>query len=265
MLWIEGALPWYARVSIATFLAQGHAVHLHAYGEVAGAPDGCVLRDASRVLPRDTVFGYRGGPFPGYPSGSNWFRCELLLREGGWWADTDLFCRQPFRSDREYVIASQWDDGGYDINNNVLYVRTPEAELMKRAVAFCRKRRADVAHTENGPLLFKGLVQEMGLASSVEPPVTFNPVHFSDLGVLLERPAYAALVAVGRRVRGLRPIHLRRSRALHLFAAWSMRDERFRDPSSIPAGSYLARFVEDCGVRWRETVAADALSRRSAA
>lgn len=265
MLWIAGPLPWYARVSIATFLAQGHAVHLYAYGDVAGVPAGCTVRDAGKVLPQEAVFGYRAGPFAGYPSGfANWFRCELLLRDGGWWADTDVFCRRPFRSERDYVIASHWDDGGYEINNNVLFVRTPDSDLMKRAVAFCRERAADVAHTENGPLLITRLVGEMGLSASVAPPVAFNPVHFGDLGLLVERPAYVSLVALGRRVRRLRPIHLRGSKALHLFAAWSMRDPRLADPLSIPRGSYLARFVRDCGVPWPNAAGGDAPSRRPA-
>ncbi|MCC6736297.1 MAG: hypothetical protein IT534_09235 [Bauldia sp.] len=251
MLWIEGALPWYARLSIATFLAQGHRVHLHSYGEAAGVPAGCVVRDASEVLSRDTVFAYRNGPFAGYFSGfANWFRCEVLLRDGGWWADTDVLCRRPFRADGDYLIASQWREGGREINNNVLFVRDSGSDLMRRAVAFCRERGGDVAHTENGPLLMASLVDELRLRDRVAPPARFNPIHYSDISLLLERPARVRLVALTRPLRRLRPVHLARAFGLHLYAAWSMRNERLRDPATIPNDSYLARFVERCGVAW---------------
>lgn len=259
MLWISGTLPWYARLSIATFLAQGHPVYLYAYGDLEGVPRGCTVRDAREVLPREAVFGYRHGPFAGYLSGfANWFRCEILLRDGGWWADTDMLCRRPFRTGRDYVFASQWREGGYEINNNVLFVRDAGSELMQRAVGFCRERKDDVVHTENGPLLLASLVTRLGLVDRVAAPALFNPVHFADLGLLADTPSRVRLVALGRTLRRLRPVALGKGYGVHLYAAYLASSGLMADVGRIPVTSYLARIVERSGVAWSAVQGDDA-------
>src|SRR3954451_7190727 len=61
-LWIGESLSAMERLSIASFLANGHEFDLYAYGQVSGLPAGTRLRDANEVLPRDCVFRYRDHP-----------------------------------------------------------------------------------------------------------------------------------------------------------------------------------------------------------
>jgi len=97
MLWIGERLSTLERLSIASFRANGHPVHLYTYGPVAGVPEGTEIRDAAEVLTRDLIFrnppGFGEGSFAGF---SNLFRYKLLLDRGGIWCDCDVVCLRPF-------------------------------------------------------------------------------------------------------------------------------------------------------------------------
>ena len=71
MLWIGSRLSALERLSIASFLANGHPVHLYAYGPIEGIPAGTTLRDAREILPESEVFTYSEGFGKGSPSGSS--------------------------------------------------------------------------------------------------------------------------------------------------------------------------------------------------
>ncbi len=61
MLWIGPRLSAMERLSIASFLAIGHAVRLYSYGDVEGIPPGVEHHDAREVLPAGSVFTYAEG------------------------------------------------------------------------------------------------------------------------------------------------------------------------------------------------------------
>src|SRR5258705_11250485 len=110
MLWIGSRLSALEQLSIRSFLANGHAVHLYAYGEVAGVPAGTTTRDAREILPEAEVFTYSTGFGKGSPSAfSNYFRYKLLHERGGMWCDIDIVCLQPFAfaANALYCIASE--------------------------------------------------------------------------------------------------------------------------------------------------------------
>ncbi len=89
-LWIGSALSTMERLSLTSFVAAGHNVHLYTYDDVAGVPEGVELRDANAILPRSRIFRYaEHDTVSGF---SNFFRYKLLLERGGWWVDTDVVC-----------------------------------------------------------------------------------------------------------------------------------------------------------------------------
>ncbi len=92
-LWIGSELSVMEQLSIASFLRSGHEYHLYVYGEMKNVPRGCVIRDASEILPAERIFQYP--QYPSYAGFANFFRYKLLLERGGWWADTDVICLQP--------------------------------------------------------------------------------------------------------------------------------------------------------------------------
>src|SRR5205085_1334129 len=102
-----------------SFLRVGHPFELFVYDDVEGIPAGTRVRAAQDIIGRERVFAY--GPAAGRGAGglsgfSNLFRYALLLREGGYWVDTDNFCLRAFPSD-ELVIGTERGRGGEVVPN----------------------------------------------------------------------------------------------------------------------------------------------------
>ncbi len=118
MFWHGPPLSRVERLSLASFVRNGHPVHLYAYDEIAGVPSGVTLRDAAEILPRTAIFRHRRtqslAPF------ADWFRYRLLFERGGIWADTDMVCLQAFEYAQPRLFA--WQDETF-INNAVIGLR----------------------------------------------------------------------------------------------------------------------------------------------
>jgi len=250
MLWVRGELPWYAAASIRSFLYHGHRVRLFSYNHSISLPDGCEGRDASDILSEATVFGYRDGPMKGHYSGfADWFRYELLLKEGGWWSDTYVVCIAPFEAGREYLFASGWEPGfPRYVNNNVIYVRAPGTQLMRKCATVCRERRDAIEHAETGPVLLHRLVNEAGLQQYVASAEMFNPIQYGDLFLLMRGRIRFNSVKYSRIFRGLRPVLLtRNTKAVHLYAALFNKAFEIKSAREIPSGTMLSELLRKNG------------------
>lgn len=102
MFWHGPTLSRVERLSMVSFLANGHNVRLHVYDEPSGVPAGVELVDAGAVLPESSVFRYPNGSVAGF---ANWFRYRLLHEQGGIWSDTDVVCLKPFDFPQPEVFA----------------------------------------------------------------------------------------------------------------------------------------------------------------
>jgi hypothetical protein len=113
MLWIGKHLSLMEQLSIKSFLANGHTVHLYAYSKINGIPPGALIKEAREILPEKAIFRYRRkfgrGSYAGF---ANLFRYKLLLEKGGIWSDSDMVCLKPLDFDAEYVFASEDIRGG---------------------------------------------------------------------------------------------------------------------------------------------------------
>src|SRR5262245_49782027 len=88
MFWHGPPLSRMERLSIASFLQNGHAVDLHVYDEPAGVPAGVRLLDAARILPRSALFRHKRTQ--SLALFADWFRYRLLFEHGGIWVDSDV-------------------------------------------------------------------------------------------------------------------------------------------------------------------------------
>lgn len=245
MLWVGGSLPWYARASIRSFLFHGNRVRLHAYEDL-DVPPGCDLSDANAVLHRENIFRYKHGEMAGHLSGfADWFRYELLRQQGGWWVDTDVIAIKQITTDEDYVFASGWEPDIYDcINNNVIYAKDADSDIMRAAAAECSRLRDEVQHAETGPVLLQKLVREFDLGRFTAAPGRYNPVHYGDIHRLSRPETYVSALTVYRKLRGRRPILLsEHSECVHLYAAMLEAHLKIRDTSELNRSSFLYRLL----------------------
>jgi len=119
-LWVGARLSVMERLSIASFLKNGHPYILYTYGPVEGLPKGAELKDANEILPSSAIFTYtEHATCSGF---SNFFRYKLLLERGGWWADTDMICLKPFSFAVDFVFSSERGGGGPIVNVGAIKV-----------------------------------------------------------------------------------------------------------------------------------------------
>ena len=87
-LWIGKKLTVMERLSISSFLQNGHSFHLYVYDDVSGIPDGVTIMDASKILSPGRIFKYKN--HNSYAGFANLFRYKLLLEKQGEWESLEL-------------------------------------------------------------------------------------------------------------------------------------------------------------------------------
>jgi mannosyltransferase OCH1-like enzyme len=177
-LWIGSALSAMERMSINSFLVNGHEYHLYVYDDVKQVPDGAVIKDGNEILPSSMIFLYRD--YASYSGFSNFFRYKLLLDKGGWWADTDLICLKPFDFQEEHVFASEIIHDEVLITSGV--IKAPaDSRAMQYAWQVCQtKNPQQLVWGETGPKLMAEIVREFSLEAYVKPSTVFCPLSVLD-------------------------------------------------------------------------------------
>jgi hypothetical protein len=183
-LWIGGELSPMEQLSIASFLAHGHDYHLYSYGEVGNAPRGAVLKSAEVILPKAAIFQYK--KHPSYAGFSNFFRYQLLLRKGGWWADTDVVCLKPFAFDEPYVFASERIQGG-EVAASAVIKAPAGSEIMAFNWHLCLAcpDPSGAAWGQFGPKLMARAIAKFGLGAYLQPADVFCPLAYDEWEALL--------------------------------------------------------------------------------
>jgi hypothetical protein len=196
-LWIGPELSAMERLSVASFMRNGHEYHLYVYEEPRNVPDGTVVRDAGEILPASRIFQYRHRP--SYAGFANFFRYKLLLERGGWWADLDTVCLRPFDFPEEYVFASELSKGLAVVTSGVIKAAAG-SEVMAYAWGVCQgKEPGQLAWGETGPRLVGEAVEKFSLERYRQPCHVFCPLSFPewrrvlepDAGPLIDERAYA--------------------------------------------------------------------------
>jgi mannosyltransferase OCH1-like enzyme len=188
-LWIGHELSVMERMSVASFIENGHEYHLYVYDEMKNVPAGAVVKDANEILPSSAIFQYKGRP--SYAGFANFFRYKLVFERGGWWADADTVCLRPFDFAEEYVFSSEVCDGEEVINSGVF--KAPAGSLvMAYAWGVCRtKNPQELVWGETGPRLMGEAVRKYSLEGYKQPHEVFCPVGYLDWHKLLEPDAGA--------------------------------------------------------------------------
>ena len=217
-LWIGSELSVMERLSIASFIGNGHEYHLYAYDEVRNVPGGAVVKDGTEILPASMIFQYEG--HKSFSAFSNFFRYKLLLERGGWWVDADMVCLKPFDFKHEYVFSSEMANGNEFINCGV--IKAPRGSpAMEYAWNICRaKVPENLVWGEVGPRLMSESIKRLSLESFVMKSQVFCPFGYKEWDAVL----------TPNKIWNLG----RGTYALHLWNEMWRRNERDKDQSYHP-------------------------------
>ena len=181
-LWIGEELSTMERLSIISFLKNGHPFHLYAYKNIKGVPDKVIVKDANRIIPGEKIFKYRD--HDSYAGFANLFRYKLLLEKGGFWVDTDMVCIKPFQFTADYVFASEIFVSTEKKTMKQVTNCTIKVPAGSKIMGYCyeqslAKKPEELTWGETGPkLLSKAVFQQFKLASHVFSPTTFCPIPY---------------------------------------------------------------------------------------
>jgi hypothetical protein len=187
-LWIGNELSVLERLSIASFLNQGHEYHLYVYSDIRNVPEGTTVRDGREILPESLIFQYKA--HKSFSAFANFFRYKLLLDKGGWWVDADTVCLRSFDFPRAYVFSSERYGAREFVNCGVVKVPPRSAVMCHAWGVCCSKQRENLRWGEVGPRLMAESVERLSLQRFVESPHTFCPIGYPDWDGVLD-PAKA--------------------------------------------------------------------------
>ncbi len=179
-LWIGSHLSTMERLSIQSFLDQGHEFHLYCYGTPTNVPDGTTVKSGTDVLPEDEIFVYQRGPGKGSPSAfSNFFRYKMLLEKGGWWADLDCVCLQPLEFDEKHVAGLEREPNN-TLHLNCALIKLPPGSRVAEYCwdVCCKANKRKLRWGQVGPRLFKRAVEEVGQGTRILDPSAFYPIDY---------------------------------------------------------------------------------------
>jgi hypothetical protein len=214
-----------------SFVANDHSLCVYTYAKTT-LPSGVSNEDASKILPYESFFIYMNSP----SAFSNIFRYQLLLRQGGWWADTDVLCLKDRLPSCDYYWAEQ--EPGI-LNGAVL--KFPAGDpLCERLLVLSNKRARRIKRWgQLGPFLLTEVLSGRNLSRHSGTMEDAYPIHFLEAHYLWF-PEYRDIVH--KRADGATFLHMWHNvfgeMGINLF-------------STPPTGSYLAdlyRTLEDTNI-----------------
>ena len=184
-LWMGSPLSMMERLSIASFLLNGHGVDLYVYGDMReyaidlnDMPDDVALHNANSIIPEEKVFKIRGG----YSSFSDFFRWKVILDKGGWWADTDTVCLRPFDFSSDYVfVGGLGKPGSGDCVSSGMFKAPKDSPVIQYGWDKCMTM--DIPKMEwgqAGPPLFTEAVHKFNLTQHIISGTLFFPVYYTE-------------------------------------------------------------------------------------
>jgi len=182
-LWIGDKLSTLERLSLSSFIKNGHEYHLYTYNDIENIPDNVIIKDGREILPKEEIFSYQSGEGRGsFSAFSNFFRYKLLSDKGGWWVDTDMICLKPFDFNDEYVFSSEhYVTKNEDVVTSGIIKAPKDSEIMKRNWEICKsKDPMKIVWGEVGPRLVREAVENFSLNKYVKSHQTFCPLGFEE-------------------------------------------------------------------------------------
>jgi len=181
-LWVGNELSDMERLSLTSFVKNGHDVVLYSYEDISNVPDGVTILDGNDILPEDMIFQYKD--HKSFSAFSNYFRYKMLYEKGGWWVDTDVVCLRPFDFPEMNVFCSEdippFGTGNHHIGSCV--IKFPMGSILaKEMFETCMlKDRENLKWGQVGPQLVQNNVIKFKMEFFVKKPEVFCPIPGCD-------------------------------------------------------------------------------------
>lgn len=128
-LWIGDTLGKISQCCLTSFIRRGHSVYLHTYGNITDLPDGVIISDANKIIPKNRIIKHK--KTGSYALFSDIFRYELLRQVDGIYVDCDVYCLKPLTIPKHGYLFGFEDDK--KINGAVLAL-PKDSELLNTLI-----------------------------------------------------------------------------------------------------------------------------------
>jgi hypothetical protein len=176
-LWTGSRLSLMEKLSIASFIKNGHEYHLYAYEDIKDVPKGTLIKDANAIIPKGQLFVLRDrNTTAGF---ANLFRYRLLFEKGGYWCDTDVICLKPFDFETDYVFGLENYRRSRSKINNAIIKAPADSALLRFCYETARNEDPkELVWGVIGPELFGSAVAHHGMTGQALPPYVFYPLEW---------------------------------------------------------------------------------------
>ena len=149
-LWVGDKLSRMEYYSIKSFLKLGYKFHLYVYNNVKNVPKGTILKNASKIMPKNKIFSLKSSFLPF----ADIWRYKLLYEKGGYWVDLDMIALKVFDFEQDFVFSSERtiQEGAYKskakFNPNIGVLKAPPKsdfykELHDKCLDYNKKHKND--------------------------------------------------------------------------------------------------------------------------
>ena len=174
--WHGAALSPMHWACLASFVERGHRMRLYTYRDLE-VPPGVILEDARQVMSDKELFEFEKS----FSAFSNIFRYKVLLEQGGWWVDTDIYCLAEDIPDPPYAWARQDEDS---INGAVLRFPAGDPTLEKILKAAIKVGKRVKIWGQIGPTLLTKHLEGRNFPGHYGTTHDFYPVHWLETHLL---------------------------------------------------------------------------------
>lgn len=173
-LWVGTRLSTMEVMCIKSYQAHGHEFHLYTYGPLKNIPEGTVVKDANEIVPESDI-----KKFQNFANFSDWWRWNMLYKNGGWYADLDAICLRPLDMEDEYVFS----DGDLGPGMNRVGVGNVKVPPQSEFAKYCLDRIVEMKFqipegnfSGFGPALACEAIIKLGLQRYIWPTWAFLPI-----------------------------------------------------------------------------------------
>ncbi|WP_343538731.1 glycosyltransferase [Sphingobacterium thalpophilum] len=184
--WFGGTLSTMERLSILSFLKNGHSVDIYSYDNIIGLPEGANQVDANQILEKDKIFFDSSG---GIAAFSDWFRYKLLYDRGGWWIDMDVICLQPFDISDDFCFATENYSSNYETGITCCVIKSQaKAKFLEIILDHINsfKTYKNIEWGQFGPKLIHAALMQFECGQYIQPVEAFCPVDWTEMKSLVE-------------------------------------------------------------------------------